>query len=230
MKKVFKIVIIMALTFITIQVEKDFKNRSFFNVSKVQINEVSKNLQEDLERIKIDLLGKNVNDLNLKNLEEKISKDARIKKVEISKQKLNEITIDVTEKESSYYIQYKNRIYSMDEDGVIFGMLEEYPRRSMPILLIKSDDEKLKLLEVIQKLKELDLKEEISQIYMENKNLIFIILRDGTRVKTQTQVSKSRYKTTMNLYKEMIKTKNIEYIDVRFKDILIKEKEGKDAR
>ncbi len=222
MKKVFKIVIIMALTFITIQVEKDFKNRSFFNVSKVQINEVSKNLQEDLERIKIDLLGKNVNDLNLKNLEEKISKDARIKKVEISKQKLNEITIDVTEKESSYYIQYKNRIYSMDEDGVIFGMLEEYPRRSMPILLIKSDDEKLKLLEVIQKLKELDLKEEISQIYMENKNLIFIILRDGTRVKTQTQVSKSRYKTTMNLYKEMIKTKNIEYIDVRFKDILIK--------
>lgn len=220
----------MALTFITIQVEKDFKNRSFFNVSKVQINEVSKNLQEDLERIKIDLLGKNVNDLNLKNLEEKISKDARIKKVEISKQKLNEITIDVTEKESSYYIQYKNRIYSMDEDGVIFGMLEEYPRRSMPILLIKSDDEKLKLLEVIQKLKELDLKEEISQIYMENKNLIFIILRDGTRVKTQAQVSKSRYKTTMNLYKEMIKTKNIEYIDVRFKDILIKEKEGKDAR
>ena len=28
----------------------------------------------------------------------------------------------------------------------------------------------------------------------------------------------------------VIKTKNIEYIDVRFKDILIKEKEGKDAR
>lgn len=230
MKKVFKIAIIMALTFITIQVEKDFKNRDFFNVSKVQINDVSKSLQEDLERIKIDLLNKNVNDLNLKELEKKISKDARVKKVEISKQKLNEITIDVTEKESSYYVQYKNKIYSMDSDGTIFGMLEEYPRKSMPILLIKSEDEKLKLLEIIQKLKELDLKEEISQIHMDNKNLIYIVLRDGTRVKTQSEVSKNKYEVVMNLYKELIKTKNIEYIDARFKDILIKEKEGKDAR
>ncbi|MBC2850766.1 FtsQ-type POTRA domain-containing protein [Cetobacterium sp. 8H] len=230
MKKVFKIAIIMALTFITIQVEKDFKNRDFFNVSKVQINDVSKSLQDDLERIKIDLLNKNVNDLNLKELEEKISKDARVKKVEISKQKLNEITIDVTEKESSYYVQYKNRIYSMDSEGTIFGMLEEYPRKSMPILLIKSEDEKIKLLEIIQKLKELDLKEEISQIHMDNKNLIYIVLRDGTRVKTQTEVSKKKYEIVMNLYKELIKTKNIEYIDARFKDILIKEKEGKDAR
>lgn len=230
MKNIFKIAIILALTFIIIQVEKDFKNREFFNISKVQISEVSPNLKSDLEKIKTEILGKNINDLNLEGLEKKLLKDVRIKKVVVSKQNLNEITIDVIEKDSNYYAQHNSRIYTMDEEGTIFGKLDEYPKKSMPILVLKDAKEKEYLLEIMEKLKELDLKDEVSQLYAENKNLIYIILRDGTKIKTEPEVSKKKYEITMNLYKELIKTKVIDYIDIRFTDIVVMEKEGKSAR
>ena len=230
MKKILKIAIILALTFIIIQIEKDFKNREFFNISKVQISEVSRSLESDLEKIKNEILGKNINDLNLDGLEKKLLKDVRIKKVSISKQNLNEITIDITEKESSYYIQHKSKIYTMDEDGTIFGRLEEYPKKSMPILMIKESSEKNSLLQIMQKLKQLDLKDEVSQIYVENKNLMYVILRDGTKIKTGTEVSKNKYEIMMSLYKSIVKTREIDYIDIRFNDIVVKEKEGKGAR
>ena len=230
MKNIFKIAIILALTFIIIQVEKDFKNREFFNISKVQISEVSPNLKSDLEKIKTEILGKNINDLNLEGLEKKLLKDVRIKKAIVSKQNLNEITIDIIEKDSSYYAQHNSRIYTMDEQGTIFGKLDEYPKKSMPILVLKDAKEKESLLEIMEKLKELDLKDEVSQLYAENKNLIYIILRDGTRIKTEPEVSKKKYEITMNLYKELIKAKIIDYIDIRFTDIVVMEKEGKSAR
>lgn len=230
MKNIFKIAIILALTFIIIQVEKDFKNREFFNISKVQISEVSPNLKSDLEKIKTEILGKNINDLNLEGLEKKLLKDVRIKKVVVSKQNLNEITIDVIEKDSNYYAQHNSRIYTMDEEGTIFGKLDEYPKKSMPILVLKDAKEKEYLLEIMEKLKELDLKDEVSQLYAENKNLIYIILRDGTKIKTEPEVSKKKYEITMNLYKELIKAKVIDYIDIRFTDIVVMEKEGKSAR
>lgn len=230
MKNIFKIAIILALTFIIIQVEKDFKNREFFNISKVQISEVSPNLKSDLEKIKTEILGKNINDLNLEGLEKKLLKDVRIKKVVVSKQNLNEITIDVIEKDSNYYAQHNSRIYTMDEQGTIFGKLDEYPKKSMPILVLKDAKEKEYLLEIMEKLKELDLKDEVSQLYAENKNLIYIILRDGTKIKTEPEVSKKKYEITMNLYKELIKAKVIDYIDIRFTDIVVMEKEGKSAR
>ena len=230
MKNIFKIAIILALTFIIIQVEKDFKNREFFNISKVQISEVSPNLKSDLEKIKTEILGKNINDLNLEGLEKKLLKDVRIKKVVVSKQNLNEIIIEVTEKDSSYYAQHNSRIYTMDQQGTIFGKLDEYPKKSMPILVLKDTREKEYLLEIMEKLKELDLKDEVSQLYAENKNLIYIILRDGTKIKTEPEVSKKKYEITMNLYKELIKAKVIDYIDIRFTDIVLMEKEGKSAR
>ena len=154
----------------------------------------------------------------------------RIKKSVVSKQNLNEITIDIIEKESSYYAQHNSRIYTMDEQGTIFGKLDEYPKKSMPILVLKEAKEKEHLLEIMEKLKELDLKDEVSQLYAENKNLIYIILRDGTKIKTEPEVSKKKYEITMNLYKELIKAKEIDYIDIRFTDIVVREKEGKSAR
>ncbi|MGL5087963.1 MAG: cell division protein FtsQ/DivIB [Cetobacterium sp.] len=230
MKKTFKIAIILALSFIIIQIEKDFKNREFFNISKVQISEVSPTLKSNLEKIKIEILGKNINNLDLEGLEKKLLEDIRIKKVTVSKQNLNEVTIDVTEKESSYYAQYKSRIYTMNGEGIIFGKLEEYPKKSMPILVVGVDKEQNKLLEILVKLKELDLKDEISQLYFQSEDLIYIILRDGTKIKTESHVSKSKYEITTNLYKELLKTKELDYIDIRFKDIVVKEKEGKSAR
>ncbi|MGL5378199.1 MAG: cell division protein FtsQ/DivIB [Cetobacterium sp.] len=230
MKKTFKIAIIFTLTFILVQIERDFKNRDFFNISKVEITEVSPSLKIDLEKIKKEILGKNINNLDLNGLEKEILKDIRIKKVNIYKQNLNELVIDVIEKDSSYYVQYKSRVYTIDNNGIVFGKIEEYPKKSMPILVLENNSEKEKILEVLQKLSELDLKDEVSQLYFGNENLVYIVLRDGIKIKTESKVSKNKYEITTNLYKELIKTKEIDYIDIRFKDIVVKEKEGKSAR
>ncbi|MGL5001062.1 MAG: cell division protein FtsQ/DivIB [Cetobacterium sp.] len=230
MKKTFKIAIILALSFILVQIEKDFKNREFFNISKVQISEVSPTLKSDLEKIKNEILGKNINDLDLEGLEKKMLKDVRIKKVTVSKQNLSEVTIDIVEKESSYYAQYKTRIYTMNREGIIFGKLEEYPRKSMPILVVGENKEKEVLLEILGKLKELDLNDDVSQLYFQNESLIYIVLRNGTKIKTEPNISKSKYELITNLYKELLKTKELDYIDIRFKDIIVMEKEGKSAR
>ncbi|MGL4904035.1 MAG: cell division protein FtsQ/DivIB, partial [Cetobacterium sp.] len=181
MKKTFKIAIILALTFILVQIERDFKNRDFFNISKIEITEVSPSLKIDLEKIKTEILGKNINNLDLSGLEKEILKDIRIKKVNVYKQNLNELVIDVVEKESSYYVQYKSRVYTIDKDGVVFGKMEEYLKKSTPILVLENNSEKEKLLEVLQKLSELDLKDEVSQLYFADKNLVYIVLRDGIK-------------------------------------------------
>lgn len=230
MKKIFKIAIILALTFVIIHIEKDFKNREFFNISEVKINEVSPNLSQDLAKIKTQILGENINHLDLEKLKNKIQKDTRVKSVSVSKKNLNQIEIDVIEKEQSYYIQYNSNIYTMDNEGIIFGKIEEYPRKSTPIFVLKSKDERLVLLEIMDKLQDLDLKDDVSQLSVQNKNLVYIFLRDGAKIKTEVNVTKNRYEVATNLYKNLIKNSKIEYIDIRFKDIVVKEKEGKDAR
>nr|WP_307775273.1 cell division protein FtsQ/DivIB [uncultured Cetobacterium sp.] len=228
MKKIFKIVIIIALTFVTIHVEKDFKNRDVFKVSKVQINEISESLSKDLEKIKKEILKENINNINIDVLNEKLLKDARVKKVEISKKNLNEIEILIEERTSKFYGQYKNKLYMVDKDGVVFGRTDEFERKSMPILVLDKESSRKDLISILNKIEDLDFLENVSQIEKINNNLIVIILTDGTKIKTQTDISKNRYKVIISLYKEL--NKKIEYIDARFKDILIKEKEGKDAR
>lgn len=229
MKKIFKVAIIMALTFLVIKLEREFKNKPIFNISQVTISQTSPALSKDLEKIKKELLNKNINDIDLEKIREKLLKDVRIKSVTVEKKHINKIEINVEERKSEFYIQYGDRLYTMSKNGVIFGKRDEYPNKSMPILNIKKSENKEDLLLVLEKLRDLEFLDEISQIYMVNKNLISLILVDGTEIKTQTKVSRKKYKIVLNLYNELKKNNKIEYIDARFKDIFIKEKEGKDA-
>lgn len=233
MKKVFKIAIIWALTVIIIQIEKEFKGNEnrIFDVTEVEITgNISENLGKDLEKIKKGLIGESVHDIDLRRLKEKILSDVRIDKVEIEEKDINKLRIDITEKKGLYYLQYKDNIYISDKNGEIFGRIEEYPRKSIPVLYIDDEKNKEELVKIAEKLEDFDFKDYISQIYIENKNTVIILLRDGTKLKTNLETVKQRYLITFSLYKELKKTKELEYIDMRFKDIVIKEKEGKDAR
>ena len=66
------------------------------------------------------------------------------------------------------------------------------------------------------------LKNLVSQIYKRDKNCVEIVLTDGTVIKTDFEVEKEKYKIVENLYYELIKTKKIEYIDLRFNDFIVK--------
>lgn len=230
MKKIIKTVIIVAILSIVIQIETKFKNRDIFNISKVSIFGASETLKDDISKIEQVILHKNINDLDLNELKKRILKDIRVKDVIITSKNMDEIVIEVKEKKFNYYLQYKGQIYVINDEGEIFGRLDEYFRKIIPILIIKNDTEITDLLDILQTIKEIDLQDEISQIYVVNKNLVEIILKSGTKIKTKKNVSKHKYKIMFNLYQGINKEKKIEYIDVRFNDIILKEKEGKSER
>lgn len=229
MKKVFIIAIIWALTLAIVRIEKNFKREHFFDITKIEISPVSSNLGGSLENIKKSLMGENIHDIDLNKIKERILSDVRVNNVELYKKDMNELIIEIKERKSVYYIQYKDKIYNTDENGVIFGELDEYPKKSIPILVLKEEKDKEQLIEIISKLNETDFKDEVSQVYLENNKKINILLRNGIEIITGLNVQKSKYLVTFNLYKELKKTKEIEYIDIRFRDIIVKEKEGKNA-
>lgn len=229
MKKVFIIAIIWALTFAIIRIEKKFKREHFFDITKIEISPVSSNLGKSLEDVKKSLMGENIHDIDINKIKERILSDIRVSSVDIYEKDINELRIEVKERKAVYYIQYNDKIYNADESGVIFGELDEYPKKSIPILVLKDEKNKDQLIEVISKLNEIDFKDEVSQIYFINDKMIVILLRDGVEIKTNTEVQKSKYLITFNLYRELRKTKEIEYMDIRFNDIIVKEKEGKNA-
>ena len=171
-----------------------------------------------------------INNIDLKELKKKLLKDVRIENINIEKKNINKIKIDVEERKSEFYVQYKDKLYTMSKDGVIFGRIDEYPKQSMPILNLKDSKNKDRLILILEKIKDLDFLDEISQIYVINKNLVCLVLVDGTRIKTNINVTRDKYKIVMNLYNELKKNEKIEYIDARFKDIFIKEEEGNNAR
>lgn len=229
MKKLFIIAIIWALTFAIIRIEKKFKREHFFDITKIEISPVSSNLGKSLEDVKKSLMGENIHDIDIDKVKERILSDIRVSSVDISEKDINELRIEVKERKAVYYIQYRDKIYNTDESGVIFGELDEYPKKSIPILVLKDEKNKDQLIEIISKLNETDFKDEVSQIYFVNDKMIVILLRDGVEIKTNLDVQKSKYLVTFNLYKELRKTKDIEYMDIRFNDIIVKEKEGKNA-
>lgn len=229
MKKLFIIAIIWALTFAIIRIEKKFKREHFFDITKIEISPVSSNLGKSLEDVKKSLMGENIHDIDIDKIKERILSDIRVSSVDISEKDINELRIEVKERKAVYYIQYRDKIYNADESGVIFGELDEYPKKSIPILVLKDEKNKDQLIEIISKLNETDFKDEVSQIYFVNDKMMVILLRDGVEIKTNLDVQKSKYLVTFNLYKELRKTKEIEYVDIRFNDIIVKEKEGKNA-
>ncbi len=229
MKKILKIAIILLIILTILQIEKDFKNREIFNVKNVEIIQNGFGLKKDLNRLKNMILGKNIHNLDLNSIEKLYEKDIRVDKILIRREGINGIIIRLLEKVPKYYAQYKNRVYVLDRDGNIIGEMREFSKDGLPILSFNREDEKNQLLNVLNSFVESEYMEEISQIYRKDNNTILIILKDGTIIKTNEDVKKDRYELAMNLYRGLIKEKKLEYMDMRFEDIVIKEREEDDA-
>ncbi len=83
--------------------------------------------------------------------------------------------------------------------------------------------EKEELKEIYNVLKKIDveIKKDISNIYIENK-IIKIQLIDGMLFKSDKDVKEEKYKNGYKLYLKVKKEKKVEYIDLRFEDYILK--------
>lgn len=230
MKKIFKVAIIIILTIAIIRVERDFKSKDEFFIQTIEYNPLNPTLEKDLEPILKGLVGKNINKIDIGSLENKLEKDIRVEKARIEKIGYNKLKVSLEEKVGKYYIQYKNKIFLCDELGNVFGRFSEYPRGDFPIIILNSEEDLLKEIFLLKLLEELNFLSEISQIEIVDENLILLTLINGVEIKTLEEIEKDRYFKVITLYKKLQKEREIEYIDMRFNDVFIKEKEGKNGK
>lgn len=227
MKFIVKLVLIYLFSWLLYLIPNQFLNLDFFRVKKIEIEGNSKILSNELTELIEKLYNTNIWKIDIKRLEEYLKQDVRIEDIKIENPDLGVLKISIKEKELAYYVQIGGRVYLLDEKGEIFGTLKEKPEKDIYFIVAKDENEIVKLLELSKELDDSILKSLISQIYIKDKDCIEIILLDGTVVKTNLLVEKEKYKILETLYNELIKTKKVEYIDIRFDDFIVKSSEEK---
>lgn len=223
MKFILRLVFIFLFSWLLYIIPSKFLTLDFFKVKEIKIESNSKILSSELtDMIKI-IYNSNIWNIDFKSLEKYLESDIRIEKAQIKILGLGKIIIRIQEKKLDYYLQNKKDIFLIDGNGEIFGYLKEQ-LDSNTYFLVAEDKEKLeKLLKLSQKLEDTLLKTLISQLYLKNDSCINIILNDGTVIKTNLDVEDEKYKVLETLYSELVKTRKIEYIDIRFNDFIVKE-------
>ena len=227
MKFIIRLIMIYLFSCLLYLIPSKFLSLDFFKIKEIKIEGNSKILSNELTELIEKLYNTNIWEIDIKKLEEYLKQDIRVEDVKIENPDLGLLKIKIKEKELAYYVQIKGKVYLLDQNGKIFGMLKERPEKDIYFMVAKDENDIMKLLELSKVLDDSILKNLISQIYIKDKDCIEIILLDGTIIKTNLLVEKEKYKILETLYNELVKTKKVEYIDIRFDDFIVKSSEEK---
>jgi len=223
MKVFFKIILLFLFAAAFFYMDQIFLQRDIFRVEKVFIFGDINLTQREVKKQMGTVIGEYIWDINSKAIEGILKEDIRIENAKVKKILPDEIKIEIKEKDPSYYAQYKDRVYTVDESGKIFAYLEETPVRDLPLLLIKKEEQIPELLKILKKIKGKKIEKLISQIYIYNKWCINFVLFDGTIVKTDNSVEEKKYEVAERLYSELkLNHNDLEYMDIRFSDYIVK--------
>lgn len=222
MKFIIRLFTILGISFLIFSIPSKFLKLDFFKIKRVNIKGEPKLLLRELTELGKTTYNNNIWDLDFKSIEDELKKDVRVKNASVENNTLGELTISIEEKELFYYAQIKDKIYLVDSEGVVFGTFNEKEKKDIPLISVKEKEEIKSLLNVLVLMDDYLLKELVSQIYIKDKNCIEIILVDGTIIKTNEEIKREKYKVVETLYSELVKSKKVEYIDLRFNDFIVK--------
>ncbi len=222
MKFIIRLFTILGISFLIFSIPSKFLKLDFFKIKRVNIKGDPKLLLRELTELGKTTYNNNIWDLDFKSIEDELKKDVRVKNASVENNTLGELTISIEEKELFYYAQIKDKIYLVDSEGVVFGTFNEKEKKDIPLISVKEKEEIKSLLNVLVLMDDYLLKELVSQIYIKDKNCIEIILVDGTIIKTNEEIKREKYKVVETLYSELVKSKKVEYIDLRFNDFIVK--------
>ncbi|CAM3154982.1 cell division protein FtsQ/DivIB [Streptobacillus ratti] len=197
-----------------------FIESDFFLVKNVNVKGNIYLVKEDISSKFDKLKGQSLFLLDLSEMRNKIEEDVRIDNIDISRKFPDTININVKERVPIGIISKNHKYYYIDKKMNIFAYYKEIKDDNLPIIEIneeKIDDLKELLLNVLNtKLYHL-----ISEIYSNNEMFVLTLL-DGTNVYTNKDINSKKYELAYKVYSEEIKENELEYIDVRFKDIVVK--------
>lgn len=227
MKFIMRLLYIFLFSWILYLIPSEFLTLDLFKIKEIKIEGNSKILSKELTEVVKKLYNNNIWEIDFEELKRYLKKDIRIADVNIINPSLGVLEIYIQEKELDYYVQIGDKVYLLNEEGDIFGTLKEKEEKDTYFLVAKNENEIEQLLELSKNLDNHILKNLISQVYIKDKDCIEIVLLNGTIIRTNLSVDKDKYRVLETLYNELIKTRKIEYIDLRFDDFIVKSSEEK---
>ena len=222
MKIIIISIIVVLFSWVIYLIPNNFLTLDLFRIKEIKIQVKSKKLTRELTTMANTLYNSNIWGIDLKDMKDFLEKDIRIKNAVVESNSLGKVLIKVNEREIKYYAQMDGKIYLVDENGVLFGFFKDREEIGSYFLKVKNTEEIKELLKICKIIDENILKNIVSQVYIKNKNCVEIILLDKTIIKTNFEVKENKYKIAEHLYYSLRKTNNIEYIDIRFNDFIVK--------
>ncbi|MCP1223944.1 cell division protein FtsQ/DivIB [Sebaldella sp. S0638] len=238
MLKFLKFLVFLLMLTILIKGLFIFASKDFFKVVNVKVEGSNELIKFDITE-KILQIKDNANlvYINTKKLEKYLSEDVRIKSVKVTKVYPSELVVKIEGNKPYSYLRQKNNFYVINDKGEIFASINEITDKNLPIINADNKEDLETILQVLSKITNEGFFSNISEV-RKVKSDYEILLNDGTLIKTAIVVDAAKYDNCFKLYKSLInENKKVEYIDLRFKDINLKEKdllqtnlEGKNGR
>lgn len=200
---------------------ESFLDKDWFTIKEVNIQGKNSLVDEDIISKLMLLKEKKVWFVNVNKIEQELKKDIRIKDCKIRLQIPDKAFVYIEEKVPYTNILYNNKIYIADKEGIIFAKRLEFKNQDMLILNIEDEEDiEMLYLEII-KLSD-EFRADLSEVYG-SKEKINMIMKDGIVIKSKEDTEQEKYNVAYKLYLKLKEQKNeIEYIDLRFQDYIVK--------
>ena len=221
MKRSVKVLIALFLLGGAMFFGKRFIDTDYFKVQDVFIDGVPKLLKQDIVPQLEQMKGKNIVYLNTNEIENVMKNDIRIKKVSIKKLFPSKIEVILEEREPYVYVKKGDETLLADKDLIIYGNILEDPSKNIPVIDYKNDESLNGIKTILSKIKNKDFYAMISEIRQSEKNYE-ILLTNNVKIITETLVTEKKYDDAYKLYEKIKKENPVNYMDLRFRDIVVK--------
>lgn len=200
----------------------DFIKRDFFYITNIEFKGNYQLTENSIVKELLKIKNENIWFVESKRLQDFIRNDIRIKKFKIKKKIPYKLIVEIEERDPYVYVLFNDRVFIADEDKVIFSYRNENVNKNLIVLRINSEKELDVLYKVMKNLEKSKMKNLVSEMFVE-ENVVKFLLKDGLLVKTSKDVNEEKYNISKRLYNKLKeKDEELIYIDLRFKDFIVR--------
>lgn len=197
-----------------------FMGTNFFEIKNITIIGNNDLIKNDIVKYLYKLKGQSIFNISTNQLSADILNDVRVRDVEISRSFPDTLRIKINEKKPLGIMYINNQYIYIDENLNPFAYYSEIKDKEIPIIFLeKNDEENVKLL--LSNVSKSKIYPFISEIYA-IKDGYTLTLLDGTDVYTDKDVETNKYDLGYKIYTKEKENKNLEYLELRFRDIAVK--------
>ena len=197
-----------------------FMGTKFFEIKNVTITGNNDLIKNDIVKHLYNLKGQSIFNISTNELSSDLLNDVRVKDVLISRSFPDTLKIKIDQRKPLGIIYRNDQYIYVDENLNPFAYYSEIKDVELPILFLEEkDEENFKVL--LSNLSKSKIYPLVSEVYS-MKDGYTLTLLDGTDVYTDKDVDTNKYELGYKIYTQEKETKNLEYLELRFRDIAVK--------